>query len=244
MAEDLNVMKIKVGGDSPDRFIGRQPHSNGAAVRITHAYDKGVDRIVRAWSPYCKNIAVYEHDDDGANHLHCHLHIEGFSCVIKRLQQLAKETGVPLQKKGENGKRATSLMAFRQADYDFHPSGYAYLTKGKYEPKYLQGFTTEQTNIWKQTWVPREDHVKQDVWQKDNDAFKLLMPLREKVLHPSEKEEEAFNQNYFDQIVGRARYYIYKSGGCKWPPNADARLRNIVISWCMNNMYKVRPIAR
>jgi len=217
----------------------------GAAVRITHPYDNGVDRIVRAWSRYCQNIAVYEHDDDGAKYNHCHLHIEGFTCGIKNLQTLAKATGLPLQKPGVDGKRATSLMSIRREEYDFHPAGYAYLTKGKYEPKYLQGFTKEQTDIWKKTWVPKEEHVKQDIWQKDNDAFKLLMPLKQK---PAEAmmpaEEEKFHQAYFDSIVGRARYYIFKSGGCKWPPNADSRLRNIVITWCLNNAYKVRPIAR
>jgi len=216
---------------------------NGAAVRVTHPYDRGVDRIVRAWSLYCKKIAVYEHDDDGAKNLHCHIHIEGFTCSIKRLQQLAKESGVPLQKKGENGKRATSLMAIRQAEYDFHPSGYAYLTKGKYEPKYLQGFTREETDIWKQTWVPPAEHIKQTIWKKDNDHFKTIMPPKPQLdyLVVDNDTIQRISRDYFESIVGQARSYIFKAYGCSWPPQAKARLNNLVISWCMETRTKLYP---
>jgi len=216
---------------------------NGAAVRITHAYDKGVDRIVRAWALYCKKIAVYEHDDDGANNNHCHIHLEGFTCGTKNLQTLAKQTGVPLQAPGKSGKRATSLMAFRQKDYDFHPAGYAYLTKGKYEAKYLQGFTKEETDKWKASWVPYEEHVKETIWKKDNDHFKTIMPPKPQVdyLVVDNDTLQRMSKDYFDCIVGQARSYIYKSFGCSWPAQARARLNNIVISWCMETRTKIYP---
>jgi len=216
---------------------------SGAAVRITHPYLNGVDRIVRAWGLYCKKIAVYQHDDDGANNLHCHIHLEGFVCGIKRLQQLAKETGVPLQKKGENGKRATSLMAFRQAEYDFHPSGYAYLTKGKYDPKYLQGFTKEETDVWKTTWVPPAEHVKETIWKKDNDKFKLIMPPKPTVdwMALDVPDAQKLAKDYFDCIVSQARSYVFKACGCSWPPQAKARLSNLVITWCMETRTKIHP---
>jgi len=122
-----------------------------------------VRRVVTNWSSYVKKIVVYEHDDDGANHIHCHVMLEDCSVSKKRLQQIANE-GTVLAILNP-GHRRTSLMSFRSKDYDGHINGFAYCTKGKYDPKYIQGWTIEQANEWKAAWVAPSEHVKRDVWR-------------------------------------------------------------------------------
>lgn len=144
------------------------------AVRITYPWVV-VERIVRAWALYATKIACYEHDDDGAANLHCHLHLEGVNVSTKRLSQLASEI-VPMTVPNP-GKRATSKMSFRGKEYDKHPSGYAYLTKGKYDAKYLQGFTLDEAELWKKTWVLPTNHQKRTEWMKTYQDFMATTPV-------------------------------------------------------------------
>jgi len=132
---------------------------NNFAVRITYPYTV-VERVIARWSTHCQRIACYEHNDDGAERLHCHLHLENVNVSSKRLSQLANEAApmtVP-----QEGRRASSLISFRGKEYDKNIAGYAYLTKGKYEPSYLQGFTKEQSDLWKASWVVPAEHAKRD----------------------------------------------------------------------------------
>jgi len=211
---------------------------SGAAVRITHPYENGVDRIVRMWSLYCQKIAVYQHDDDGANNLHCHIHLEGFTCGTKRLQQLAQQAGVPLQKQGVNGKRATSLMAFRQKDYDFHPAGYAYLTKGKYDPKYLQGFTKEEAKVWKETWKEPSEHVKETTWKKLFDKFlAYLHPDKPPVVEMSDDRMmeiwsgKAVHPQFLWILAHGRKFCRLETNGIRCP-QYRSMLECVVISYC------------
>jgi len=114
--------------------------------------------IALAWSMHVTRMVVYEHDDDGANRIHCHFMVEGSRVSKKRLQQLAQDACN--LRINNPGHRASSLISFRSKDYDGHPAGYAYVTKGKYDPEYRQGFTEEECAVWKTLWVAPSEHTK------------------------------------------------------------------------------------
>jgi len=131
---------------------------NAFAIRITYPYEV-VARVISRWSTYCKRIACYEHNDDGAERVHCHIYVEGVKVDKKRLQQLAAEAVAVTVPNQDKSKRAHSLMSFRQKEYDYNIAGYSYLTKGKYDASYLQGFTKEQADEWKAAWVDPAQHI-------------------------------------------------------------------------------------
>ena len=219
----------------------------GFAVRLTMPYDKGVDRIVRAWSLHAKKIVVYQHDDDGANNVHCHAHVEGFTHTVKRFQQLAAETGVPLTQKKTENKRATSLMSIRGADYDHHLTGYAYLTKGKYEPSYIQGFTLEETQTWKAAWVPRANHVKRTVWHQLQDKWEAEVKLDFTELPPLTEEEQLLamqgkpTYRHYKYVYKLAvKFLIHLSGG-QWTPQFSNQLQSIIFTTAWKHNYSIPP---
>jgi len=219
----------------------------GFAVRFTMAYDRGVDRIVRAWSLYAKKIVVYQHDDDGANNLHCHAHVEGFTHTVKRFQQLAAESGVPLTIKKEGKTRATSLMSIRGKDYDHHPTGYSYLTKGKYEPSYLMGFTPEETQTWKAAWVPRAQHIKRTVWHQLQDKFEAEVKLDFTQLPPMTPEEElaamagkpVYRKHKY--LYEKAHAFLVNMSGGQWTPAYMNQLQSIVNTTAWRNNISIPP---
>lgn len=216
----------------------------GFAVRITLPYASGVDRIVRAWSLYAKKIVAYEHNDDGANNVHCHLHVEDFTTSVKRFQQLAQETGVPLTVKKDGKVRATSLMSIRGADYDKHISGYAYLTKGKYEPSYLQGFTQEETQIWKSTWIPRAKHIKRTVWHQLQDKFLSESNFKLPTVTLSDEAqvqvwEGKMPHPFFTLIETAARKYVWGLSDGQWLPQQKNQIESIVRTYCNKNKISI-----
>ena len=208
-----------------------------AAIRISYPYEK-VKQIIRFWSAHCQKIACYEHDDDGAARIHCHLHVEGCRVTIKRLQQLAGESGVPITVPNpDSTKRACSMMSTRQAKYDFNIAGYAYLTKGKYNPSYIQGFTPEECEKWKNAWVPVEEHVKRTCWRVMWEAYLPYSPA------PIKFDSEAWlkspdllpPQLKFEDVKSSVLKYVMKKYQGLIPPQAKAEGRFLIDTFCANN---------
>lgn len=206
------------------------------AVRITHPWES-VARIVKLWSGFAKRIAVYEHNDDGANNIHCHLHLEDVSCTSKNLQIVAKTSGVPLLIERE-GQRATSLMSFRGKEYDKHVSGYAYLTKGKYEPKYLQGWTTTDTDSWKAAWVTPKNHVKRTELRILFDKFRPSAPKKPELPDPMtlsdtqllryEQISKELSLIWLDALSKQAYSFCMKEEHGQWCHAITKRVESIV----------------
>jgi len=209
------------------------------AVRITYSFEK-ISAVIRAWSLHCKKIACYQHDDDGANNLHCHLHLEDVDCSFKRLSQLAAEC-LPITKpSGIPGKRAASLLTHRTKDYDKNIAGYAYLTKGKYDPKYLQGFTTEETEVWKSSWVTPASHTKRTPWVILYEKYKEQAP--QKLEFDVDRFFEAKIHNpklihpHFVQLEAHARAWVRTQiPAGTWCPQFTAMLTCVVKTHCWNN---------
>lgn len=198
-----------------------------AAIRVTYPYTV-VSRIIHVWTQHCQRIAVYEHDDDGANRIHCHIHVEDCRVTEKRLRQLAVEAGVTITVPG-NGTRATSLMAFRKKEYDKDPAGYSYLTKGKYEAKYLQGWTKTDTDTWKAGWVTPANHVKRTEWIKLYEDYLPYAPLAPTVLTVDS------GKLWFTELCRHARVWVRKRNHFTWCPQIKNQFICIVSTHCWRN---------
>jgi len=210
------------------------------AVRISYPYSS-ISRLVRAWSLHAKRMVFYEHNDDGAARIHCHCHIEDCDVSSKRLSQLAEEAGVKTTYPIE-GKRNGSYLAFRRKEYDKHPSGYAYLTKGKYEASYIQGWTKEDTDNWKATWVIPTQHIKQTPWKK---LYEEYLPYSPK---PVKIDWEAWANSpdaippqtlSFSVVEDNARKWLRNKIGAIWCPQYNTQLTCIVKSFCWNHNISI-----
>jgi len=214
---------------------------NCYAVRITHPYvtihDEGHDvprcsvrRLVAEWSTHVQRMVVYEHDDDGANRIHCHIMIEGSRISKKRLQQLAAGAVETTYRHFGTEGRAQSLMSFRSKDYDGNIAGYAYVTKGKYDPKYIQGWTAQEAQGWKEAWVAPAEHQKRTPWRVLLDEF-------------MQWSNDKPNRLDFDQeittnlILLRVRQFLLGKHQGIYPPQAKTERWFLVTNLCFQ--YKL-----
>ena len=140
--------------------------ANNYAVRISHPAEI-VKRICSLWALRSKKLACYEHNDDGASNIHCHIIIEGADVEKKQLRNIASEVA---------DVKGNALMSFR-SEYDGAVQGFSYMTKGKYDPVYLHGWTAADHDTWKAAWVPPTDYVKQTYWRKLYDKFNAEVKL-------------------------------------------------------------------
>ena len=197
------------------------------AVRITYPWTV-VQQVVAQWATYCTKIACVEHNDDGANNIHCHLHLEGCRVSSKRLGQLANEVA-PMTRPNPP-KRATSLLSFRAKDYDFRIEGYAYLTKGKYDPAYLQGFTQDDWTAWRNAWVVPSEHVKSTFWTKACEDFEKAYPSAYWLQHAETLERT---------LHATIRTYIFTKYRRMLPPQAKSESDFLMRTFCMR--FNVNP---
>jgi len=255
VTEDDKVCKIQ-DADSPE---SASAINRGEAVRITYPWVKA-EPIIRKWAEHCEKIVCYEHDDDGANNLHVHVVMEGMDVCKKRFQQLAKETGIPLTVKKKGNKKATSMMSFRLKEFDGHPSAYAYLTKGKYEPKYVMGYDKGDPDKWKASWVPSQGYEKQTNSVKRWNAFKplfdewllnypVLIQTQEMFDHEVYKWKTSKGESPYPEAVGyeypriipttkwmkMVNNYIWAKYHFKYDPQQNQERESLVVN--IHNIY-------
>lgn len=190
------------------------------AVWITYPYTV-VERVIAQWATYCTRIVCVEHNDDGANNLHCHLHLEECRVSSKRFAQLAGEVA-PMTRPNPP-KRATSLLSFRTKEYDKHPSGYAYLTKGKYDFSYIQGFTPADWDLWRSSWVKPAEYTKSTFWTKSCEEFEKAYP----------QEYWAEHADTLEQTVHRTiDRFIFAKYKRQLPPQAESEKAFLMRTFC------------
>jgi len=226
---------------------------NCYAVRVSYPYEgasitptaehvliphprREVRSIVAVWATQVQRMVVYEHDDDGANRIHCHIMLEGARVSKKRLQQLASEV-CNTQMPGAEGQRARSLMSFRSKGYDGNIAGFSYCTKGKYDPKYIQGWTAENAQRWKEAWVAPEQHVRRTPWRILQDDFYTWW------------NDKANRLDYDTEITAYLitlrvhRFLLYKHGGI-YPPQARTERWFLITNSCQVYQCPYPVIAR
>jgi len=217
---------------------------NCYAVRVTLPYvmihDEGHDipscsvrKLVALWSTHVQRMVVYEHDDDGANNIHCHLMIEGCRISKKRLQQIA-QGGLDILV-GNPGHRALNLMSFRAKEYDGNIAGYAYVTKGKYDPKYIQGWTAQEAQGWKEAWVAPAEHQKRTPWRVLMDEFMQWSNSKDNRL-------DYDTEITTNLILLRVRQFLLGKHQGLYPPQAKTERWFLVTNLCFQYRLPFPPL--
>jgi len=190
--------------------------SNSYAVRISHPAEI-VKRICSIWAMRCKRLACYQHDDDGATNIHCHIIIEEADIEKKQLRNLAKPIA---------DVHGNAMMSFR-SEYDGDLKGFSYMTKGKYEPVYLLGWTQEEHSKWKAAWVPPTEYVKQTYWRKLYDKFTAEVKDLENPTYQQQMKQwlnngdSTFPQQYDKEHLNRKiAGWVLKQHQGLWSPKA------------------------
>jgi len=113
------------------------------AVRITHPQTT-VQHIISSWATQCEKLVAYEHTD--ATKIHCHLLIVNSRIGKKQLRNIAANCGVNVK-----GNESMSFKA-----YDSNARYLTYMSKGQFNPFYLQGITQDECDAAKAEWVPNQ----------------------------------------------------------------------------------------
>jgi len=217
------------------------------AVRITHPYST-VLRIVSSWSTQVEKMAVYEHygkDDpdrkSDEQKAHCHLVLFNTRVAKKQLRNLASDAV------GSSNVKGNELMAFKdwdKSDYEKDvPIACVYMTKGHHEPQYLQGYTKEDANKWKQEWVEHPKNVKLskdeelyygflDQWVKDHwqESIYDFIEVKKAIWNYCKKQLGIIvNQGFINKYNMICRTF-YSEQPCKHPgkETADTMFKNII----------------
>lgn len=132
------------------------------AVRITHPKET-VKHILAVWSTRCEKIVAIEHTDTPK--VHSHLLIINCSIEKKQLRNIAANCGVNVK-----GNESMSFKA-----YDANERYLVYMSKGQFDPYYLQQFTAEQCLSAKALWVP--DQKKASLQARQYNRFESSIDL-------------------------------------------------------------------
>lgn len=116
--------------------------------RITHSYSDA-SGVIRAWSTRVSKMVVYEHVGEETKKAHIHILILKSSVTSKQLRNIAANH---VNVKGNEN------CSFKTCD-DEYETALIYMTKGKHDPVYLQGYTIEDADLWKSRWKQYESHV-------------------------------------------------------------------------------------
>lgn len=112
--------------------------------RIRVPYEK-FSPVASLMSEKCERLIIYEHNDD-PNNIHIHFYIQACQVSTDTLKNYCKRHGITGGKKGSN-------WSFKLA----RDTGcIKYMTKGKYEPKFVKGFTDDEVAEHKSLWEDRE----------------------------------------------------------------------------------------
>lgn len=108
--------------------------------RVTVSYDIAAKAIERIASQ-CDKTIVYEHNDDSTN-IHIHFYLEGCKVSTDTIKNYFKREGI-------SGGKTGSGWSFNKA----RDNGcIVYATKGRYDPRYVKGYTDDEVTAFKDKW--------------------------------------------------------------------------------------------
>jgi len=141
------------------------------AIRLRRPYDS-LKQSISAWSLECSKVVAYEHPEDG--NIHCHLAIMGYYGSKQHLKDVLNAHGqvfTPAQWSFNTTFKAPGSKTCIDITDETLPGYITYMSKGKYEPKYLKGVSDALCEEQKTKWI---DHKKRsEVWVKSADRVML-----------------------------------------------------------------------
>ena len=155
------------------------------AVRLRKPYDS-LRQAISAWSLECSKVVAYEHPEDG--NIHCHLALMGYYGSKQHLKDVLASHGCtfkPDEWSFKESFKAPGSKTCVPITEDTLPGYITYMSKGKYDPKYLKGVTEEFCAEQKAKWVDYKQHAPKSAdrllldefmaacWKADNEYGKV-----------------------------------------------------------------------
>lgn len=114
-------------------------------IRISRPYTDISGWILNEKHESC---VVYEHDkDDEVARTHCHIWVKGIQCSTDSLKNHIKKVIGPVDKSD------WYFTTVNKSKEPWTDDVITYMSKGKLEPKYKNGFTDEEIDNFKSKWV-------------------------------------------------------------------------------------------
>lgn len=141
------------------------------AVRITRSWSV-VERAVVAIALRCDKVLAYEHVGSATEKVHIHLILVGVRCDVDTLKNDMKRNGLATLK--GNGEWSFKTKDKKYGDVTDSPVYITYMTKGKYDPKYNKGYSNEELEQAKASWV--EPSRQKSRWSRWFAEFEAVVP--------------------------------------------------------------------
>lgn len=211
------------------------------AVRITKPFSD-LSGTVRQWAMKADKMLCYEHDN--TDKLHCHLLMLNVSVDAERLKQISKECGV-FGKGNEFWSFKTKSKKTGPVDSTTAERYITYMTKGRYDPKYVKGYESEYLSYCKSLWADGdsapskqelvyldfEDNVITYCKARPEDARGILYVLR---------------ADKTDVLVSLARRYAFLKASRIWDVRTASLAKSLFLTYAMREdmiidekLYKV-----
>lgn len=165
-------------------------------MRLTLPYEN-LRQCVSEWSLKAEKVVVYEHPEP--DNIHCHLALMGVYVTTQNLKDIMKDLGVPLKGAGQLSFKSTFKNAAKEViamTDETLPGFITYMTKGKYEPKYLKGVSEEECAEARARWVdysrsPAETGDRKLLTEFDNWMYKTFTHIGESNMTDTEVKNAA-----------------------------------------------------
>lgn len=191
------------------------------AVRITYPYEQAAP-IVRAWSTRVTKMVVYEHTGEKTKKAHIHLLVWQSSLQKKQLRNIAADTGLCV--------KGNELMSFKE--YDGDETYITYMSKGKHDPRYTQGFTLAELDERKKKWVEPAKYVKQS---GDEKLYNDIFDGEYDVQHYEQWRKDNPTEEKFVWLKSYVKSYVFQLNHLIWNQVAINRYKMLVYSYCYRN---------
>lgn len=195
------------------------------AVRITYSYAE-LQRAVVALAIRCDKILAYEHVGTATEKVHVHMILVGVRCDIKTLKDDIKRNGFAAIK--GNAQWSFKTRDKKYGDVEDSPKYITYMTKGTLDPKYNKGYTVEQLEEAKKSWVDKPAQKNKDLVEYY--AFREVVP---KDLPLTMMIGSKFVGDYaFSKVRDLARKYAFAKVGV-WNARTAAMGSMLYKTYCM-----------
>jgi len=194
------------------------------AVRITYGKEI-VKHIISVWSTQCEKIVAFEHTD--AKKIHSHLLIIGSRICKKQLRNLARNCGVDV--------KGNANMSFKA--YDENETYITYMTKGKFSPYYLQGFTQDECEEAKKQWVPQaERNTMKELYNRFESIIDLNgQEFRDMVATEISLNPKSNQDMRFEYVRSKAHKVAFHANECFATGKFFSDYKTLVYTYCFRN---------
>lgn len=124
------------------------------AVRLRTSYDN-LATTIGEYALICKRVVAYEHPE--LDNIHCHLLLVDVHCTNQTLKNIMREHGIALKGAGQLSFKESYMdnntKIRTEIDTETIPKYITYMSKGKYEPKYVSGYDDAFIADCKSNWI-------------------------------------------------------------------------------------------